>query len=135
MSETYDENINIFYEQHMHEDEEIRYILQGAGHFDIRDTDDRWVRMRVEGGDMVILPAGIYHRFTVDEGNVGNFFEISFHFFCNRLNAHDSMFGKTPLTSTAYPCNPAFPIPTEVGCSLSWYRDGKDGGTNGVPEG
>ncbi|KAJ7528503.1 hypothetical protein O6H91_15G005900 [Diphasiastrum complanatum] len=64
--EDFESKVQDYFQEHMHSQEEIRLILDGAGFWDIRDYDDSWIRFRVERGDLVVLPPGMCHRFTLD---------------------------------------------------------------------
>lgn len=56
-----------FLDEHLHKDDEVRYVLEGEGIFDIRSADDRWMRVTVEEGDLLVVPAHRYHRFLLTD--------------------------------------------------------------------
>ncbi|MEZ4380591.1 MAG: cupin domain-containing protein [Nannocystaceae bacterium] len=56
-----------FKDEHLHTDDEVRFVLEGAGIFDLRSEGDRWIRAEVERGDLLVVPAGLYHRFFLTD--------------------------------------------------------------------
>jgi cupin superfamily acireductone dioxygenase involved in methionine salvage len=57
----FEKKVAIFAHEHMHDDEEIRFCLEGSGFFDVRDQRngaDKWLRIVFQAGDMLVLPAG-----------------------------------------------------------------------------
>jgi 1,2-dihydroxy-3-keto-5-methylthiopentene dioxygenase len=60
-----------FVDEHFHDDDEVRFVLEGEGVFDIRANDDRWMRVVVERGDLIVVPANRHHRFLLtDQKNI-----------------------------------------------------------------
>lgn len=62
-----DEMCAKFVDEHAHAEDEVRFVLAGEGIFDIRSRDDRWMRVRVGPGDLIVVPEGRYHRFMLTE--------------------------------------------------------------------
>jgi len=56
-----------FKDEHLHTDDEVRFVLEGEGIFDIRSANDRWMRVTVETGDLIVVPANLHHRFFLTD--------------------------------------------------------------------
>lgn len=56
-----------FVDEHLHTEDEVRFVLEGEGVFDIRSRDDRWMRVTVVPGDLIVVPKDRYHRFFLTE--------------------------------------------------------------------
>ena len=56
-----------FDKEHFHTLDEVRFVVDGEGIFDVRDRNDQWVRIFVEAGDLIIIPANLFHRFYLTE--------------------------------------------------------------------
>ena len=70
-----------FDKEHFHTEDEVRFVLDGDGIFDVRDDTNQWIRIEVSEGDMIIIPAHKYHRFYLTDRK---------HIRCMRLFAnHD----------------------------------------------
>ncbi len=56
-----------FKDEHLHEEDEVRFVLEGAGIFDIRSAEDRWMHVEVQPGDVLVVPRNRYHRFFLTD--------------------------------------------------------------------
>lgn len=56
-----------FDKEHLHTDDEVRFVLSGEGYFDIRSQEDNWMHVFVEQGDFILVPANRYHLFYLTD--------------------------------------------------------------------
>ena len=56
-----------FVDEHRHTDDEVRFVLDGEGIFDIRSLDDHWMRVEVHRGDLIVVPKDRHHRFSLTD--------------------------------------------------------------------
>jgi 1,2-dihydroxy-3-keto-5-methylthiopentene dioxygenase len=54
-------------DEHTHLGDEVRLFVDGGGLYDVRARDDRWLRVWVSAGDLIVIPAKRYHRFLLGQ--------------------------------------------------------------------
>jgi 1,2-dihydroxy-3-keto-5-methylthiopentene dioxygenase len=60
-----DEMLRKFSREHLHTDDEVRFIIQGRGLFHIHPRDGAVVAIEVEAGDLIRVPKGTWHWFDL----------------------------------------------------------------------
>jgi len=56
-----------FNREHWHDEDEVRFIIQGRGVFHIRPREGAVVAIEVEAGDLIRVPRGTWHWFNLCE--------------------------------------------------------------------
>eukprot|EP01063_Lacrimia_lanifica_P016795 TRINITY_DN23372_c0_g1_i1.p1 TRINITY_DN23372_c0_g1~~TRINITY_DN23372_c0_g1_i1.p1 ORF type:complete len:317 (+),score=98.18 TRINITY_DN23372_c0_g1_i1:67-951(+) len=59
--------IEKWFAEHFNPDEHLFMVIEGSCYVDIRDKQDKWIRMHLTAGDLIATPPGLYHRITLDE--------------------------------------------------------------------
>uniref|UniRef100_A0A914V4M5 Uncharacterized protein n=1 Tax=Plectus sambesii TaxID=2011161 RepID=A0A914V4M5_9BILA len=47
----------------------VNLVVAGSAYYDIEESEDEWIRVNVERGDLIVIPAGVTHRFTTTPKN------------------------------------------------------------------
>ncbi|MGA7613608.1 MAG: cupin domain-containing protein [Thermoanaerobaculia bacterium] len=64
--------------EHRHAADEARFMVEGNGILEVRDWSDRWIRIELQSGDFVVVPAGRHHRFFIGENGFCRFLRLYF---------------------------------------------------------
>uniref|UniRef100_A0A914Y468 Uncharacterized protein n=1 Tax=Panagrolaimus superbus TaxID=310955 RepID=A0A914Y468_9BILA len=64
-----EEKLEFLYEPIEKEEDEVFMVLEGAMYYDVEHQDDKWVRIFLERGDLIIIPKGKPYRCTTTSTN------------------------------------------------------------------
>jgi 1,2-dihydroxy-3-keto-5-methylthiopentene dioxygenase len=62
-----DAMLNRFSSEHWHDEDEVRFIIEGRGIFHVHPRDGKVVSITVEAGDLLRVPRGTWHWFDLCE--------------------------------------------------------------------
>jgi 1,2-dihydroxy-3-keto-5-methylthiopentene dioxygenase len=62
-----EEMLNRFNSEHWHDEDEVRFIIEGRGVFHVHPREGKVVSITVEAGDLLRVPRGTWHWFDLCE--------------------------------------------------------------------
>ncbi|KAH7722964.1 1,2-dihydroxy-3-keto-5-methylthiopentene dioxygenase 2 [Aphelenchoides avenae] len=61
--------LDLMYEPVEKTEETVCMVLEGAMYYDVEYEDDKWIRIHMERGDLIVIPKGRYYRCTTTPKN------------------------------------------------------------------
>ncbi|GMS84340.1 hypothetical protein PENTCL1PPCAC_6515, partial [Pristionchus entomophagus] len=58
-----------YYEPVTKDDNVVTMVTDGTCYFDVEPEEEDWIRIQVERGDLIVIPKGLSHRFTITPKN------------------------------------------------------------------
>ncbi|XGW09475.1 hypothetical protein V3C99_011626, partial [Haemonchus contortus] len=65
----FDEKLEDYYEPTTKSQDVVSMVLEGTCYYDVEPEEDEWIRIQLERGDLIVIPQGVSHRFTVTPQN------------------------------------------------------------------
>ncbi|KAK5967333.1 1 2-dihydroxy-3-keto-5-methylthiopentene dioxygenase [Trichostrongylus colubriformis] len=65
----FNEKLEDYYEPVKKEQDVVSMVLDGTCYYDVEQEEDEWIRIQLERGDLIVIPQGVSHRFTVTPQN------------------------------------------------------------------
>lgn len=65
----FEHKLEQFYEPITKNEDSVFLIMDGSAYYDVEVEEDDWIRINVERGDLIVIPSGRNHRFTLTPQN------------------------------------------------------------------
>ncbi|XP_052190116.1 acireductone dioxygenase 2-like [Diospyros lotus] len=65
----YEETLKSWFEERTGHEDKTRFCIAGSGYFDVKDREGKWIRIWQKKGGLIVMTAGVTHRYTLDTDN------------------------------------------------------------------
>ncbi|CAJ0585480.1 unnamed protein product, partial [Mesorhabditis spiculigera] len=65
----FNDKLEEFYEPIAKSHDSVVLVMDGSCYYDVEPEEEEWIRVQCEKGDLIVIPKGLSHRFTVTPKN------------------------------------------------------------------